>query len=217
MYIVIVGAGNVGRYLAELLLEEDHDVIAVDKEKEVCQKIANELEINAVQGDATDPKILQQVEVHRADAVVALTSSDETNMVSSLIAKELGAKTVATRIERIEYDEGVLKKLGIDIVIHPKAAAASYILELLTKPEVLDLAFISRGSALIMEIEVKDKSAFIGKKVKEIEHPAGSSIIAVVKGEEVEIPMPETRIKKGDKLLVLTKKESAEKVRKTLR
>ncbi|PIN85024.1 MAG: hypothetical protein COV47_04255, partial [Candidatus Diapherotrites archaeon CG11_big_fil_rev_8_21_14_0_20_37_9] len=127
VYIIIVGAGSLGYYLAQILLEEDHDVVIIDKDEKRCEQIASELDLVVTKGDGTETKILEQAGIKEADAVIALTSQDETNMVISLLAKELGAKNVATRIGRVEYDEKVLKKLGIDIVIHPEAAAAGYI------------------------------------------------------------------------------------------
>ena len=216
MYIIIVGCGKLGYYLTQLLLDEGHDVVVVDKDPLVCEKASDELDVVAQEGDGTEPHILEKAGIKEADALVALTGSDETNMVVSLLAKELGAKQVATRIEKVQYDEKVLKKLGIDIVIHPEAAAAGYIEELLTKPGVVDLAYISRGAAEIMEIQVNAKSRIAGKKVKDIEHPAGSSIIAFYEDDELMIPEPDSVIKVGARLLVLSKREVAETVRKML-
>jgi len=214
MYIIIVGGGDLGFYLAQILLDEEHDVVIVEKDEKVCEKIANELDLVVTKGDGTETKTLEKAGIKEADALVALTGQDETNMVISLLAKELGAKNVATRIGKIEYDESVLKKLGIDIVIHPEAAAAGYISELITKPEVLDLAFISRGQAEIMEIEITEKSKIVGKKIKDIEHPPGSAIVAVYENENLIIPDPDTEINVGSKILILAKRDIAEKVRK---
>ena len=214
MYIIIVGAGKIGYYLAQLLLEEEHDAVVIDRDPTVCESISSELDIVAHQGDGTEPKTLEKAGVKECDAVVALTGSDETNMIISLLAKELGAKQVATRIEKVQYDENVLNKLGIDIVIHPEAAAAGYIEELITKPEVLDLAYISRGAAEIMQFEVKEKSKIAGKKVKDIEHPAGSSIIAIYEDDNLIIPGPNSTVKVGNKILILAKRDVADKVRK---
>ncbi len=216
MYIVIVGAGNLGYYLAHLLLDENHECIVIDKDSSRCDKIANELDIVAINGDATDPKVLGKADIKECDALVALTGQDETNMIICLLAKDIGAKQVGARISRIDYNEEILKKLGIDVVIHPEAAAAGYIEELITKPEVLDLAFISRGSAEIMEIEVTSKSKLQGKKVKEIENPAGSAIIGFYEKGELIIPGPETKIKAGMKILIIAKREVANKVRQKI-
>jgi trk system potassium uptake protein TrkA len=214
MYIIIIGAGELGYYLTELLLDEEHDAVVIDKDPSVCEKISQKLDIVATQGDGTETAVLEKVGVKEADAVVALTGQDETNMVISLLAKELGAKTVAARISKVEYDETVLKKLGIDIVIHPEAAAAGYIEELITKPGVLDLAFISRGQAEIMEIMIKEKSKIAGKMIKEIEHPPGSAIVALYQGKNLIIPSPEDKVMVGQKVLILAKRDVADKVRK---
>ena len=216
MYIVIIGAGELGYYLAQLLLEEEHDAVIVDKDPVRCETISQKLDIVATQGDGTETAVLEKVGVKEADAVVALTGQDETNMVISLLAKELGAKTVAARISKVEYDETVLKKLGIDIVIHPEAAAAGYIEELITKPEVLDLAFISRGQAEIMEVRINEKSKIAGKQIKDIEQPPGSSIVALYEGKNLVIPNENDTVKVGQKILILAKREVAGKVRKMI-
>jgi len=214
MYVIVIGAGELGYYLTQLLVEENHDVVVIDKDPVVCERISNELNVVATQGDATESRTLEQAGIKDADAVVALTKQDETNLIIALLAKELGAKQVATRLGKVEFDEKLLKRLGIDIVIHPEAAAAGYIAELITKPEVLDLAFISRGEAEIMEIEVKENSRLAGKKVSEIEYPSGSAIVALIQFDNLEIPNPETEIKVGMKVLILAKRDTASKVRK---
>ena len=216
MYIIIVGGGDLGYYLAQILLNEEHDVVIIEKNEERCEKLAGELDLVVTKGDGTETKTLEKAGIKEADALVALTGQDETNMVISLLAKELGAKNVATRIGKIEYDESVLKKLGIDIVIHPEAAAAGYISELITKPEVLDLAFISRGQAEIMELEITEKSKILGKKIKDIEHPSGSAIVAVYENDNLIIPDKDSEINVGSKILILAKRDIAEKVRKLI-
>ncbi len=216
MYIIIVGGGDLGYYLAQILLDEEHDVVIIEKNEERCEKLAGELDLVVTKGDGTETKTLKKAGIKEADALVALTGQDETNMVISLLAKELGAKNVATRIGKIEYDESVLKKLGIDIVIHPEAAAAGYISELITKPEVLDLAFISRGQAEIMELEITEKSKILGKKIKDIEHPSGSAIVALYENDNLIIPDKDSEINVGSKILILAKRDIAEKVRKLI-
>ena len=216
MYIIIVGGGDLGYYLAQILLNEEHDVVIIEKNEERCEKLAGELDLVVTKGDGTETKTLKKAGIKEADALVALTGQDETNMVISLLAKELGAKNVATRIGKIEYDESVLKKLGIDIVIHPEAAAAGYISELITKPEVLDLAFISRGQAEIMELEITEKSKILGKKIKDIEHPSGSAIVALYENDNLIIPDKDSEINVGSKILILAKRDIAEKVRKLI-
>ncbi len=216
MYIVIVGAGNLGYHLARILTEEGHDVVVIDKQGDKCNEISAELNVMVIHGDATKPSILEEAGTQDADALVALTGSDETNLIICLLAKQMGAKLTAVRLGRVHYEEEVLAKLGIDLVIYPEAAAAGYISELLTKPHVLDLAFISRGDAEILEIEVTDKSPLANKKINEITMPEGSYIIGLYKNEQLLFPSKELEVKPGDKVLVMAKTERVNQVRDIL-
>lgn len=214
MHIVIVGAGRVGHHLARILMEEGNEVIVVDKNGDVCHEIASELDCTTIRGDATKPNVLEEAGVREADAMVALTGSDETNLIISLLSKQMGAKQVAARLGALHYDEEVLKKLGLDLVIYPEAAAAGYISELITKPEVLDLAFIGRGSAEIIEVEAKRGSPITKKKIKDVEHPPGTAIIAIFEKGKLIIPDPDDQVKAGDKVLILAKTERIKRIKK---
>jgi trk system potassium uptake protein len=217
MYLILVGIGTIGYYVAQILSKEEHDVVIIEKDPKRAQQISEELDLVAIQGDGTETGVLEKAGIREADAVISLTSSDETNMVVSIMAKELGAKKVAARIGKIEYDENVLKKLGIDIIIHPEAATAGYITELITKPGVLNLAFLSRGEAEILEVEVKPNSKIVGKKISEIEQPSGSAIVATTKNGKFCITHPETTIEPGEQLFIITNIESSKKVRELLK
>ena len=214
MYVVIVGAGMIGSHLARLLIKEECDVVVIDKNGDVCQELSQELEIVAIRGDATKPKTLEDAGVKEADAVVVLTGSDETNLIVSLIAKQVGAHYVVTRLGALHYDETVLKNLGIDLVVYPEAAAAGYISQIITKPEVLDLTFLSRGDAEIIELKVKQGSRIAGKRLSEISQPKGTKIIAVVKNGKLIIPEDDTVIEPESKVLVLSKVDSVKEARK---
>jgi len=213
MYILIIGAGKIGAHLARLLLKEECDIVVVDKNGDICQELAQELEIVTIRGDGTKPKVLEDAGIKEADAVVVLTGSDESNLIISLIAKQLGAKYVVTRLGALHYEDIVLKNLGIDLVIYPEAAAAGYISQVITKPEVLDLAFLSRGDAEIIELKVTEKSKIANKKLDEVKEPKGSKIIATVKEGKLTIPTEQTTLTPGIKILVLSKVDSARNVR----
>lgn len=214
MFVVVVGAGRIGFHLAKILVEEGCEVTVVDKNGDVCSEVFAELKCNTVHGDATKPRVLDEAEAREADAIVTLTGVDETNLVVCLMAKQLGTKNVAARLGALHYDERTLKKLGLDLVIYPEVAAAGYISELILKPEVLDLAYISRGDAEIIELEVRQKSKMAGKKVRDIESPEGSAIIALIEKGKLKIPHPDTKIKANDKVLILAKTEKVKQVKK---
>ncbi|GAJ13921.1 unnamed protein product, partial [marine sediment metagenome] len=102
MYIIIVGGGVVGFHIASLLAEEEQEVVVVEQSEEVLENI-RQLDVKTILGNATTPKVLREAEVHRADLIIAVTNSDETNMLTCFIAKELGASTTAARIRNPEY------------------------------------------------------------------------------------------------------------------
>lgn len=216
MFVIIVGGGRTGYHLAKLLHEEGCEVTVIDKKGDVCQEIKEEIGCSCIQGDAAKPQFLQEAGVREADSIVALTGSDETNLIISLVAKQLGAKQVAARLGSLHYDKDTLKKIGLDLVIYPEAAAAGYISELITKPELLDLAFIARGEAEIIEVEVRPGSKIAGKKIKEINRPQDITVIAIFENGKLKIPDQNTAVRAGDKVLILAKTDKIKEVRKLI-
>ncbi len=214
--IVIVGGGKTGKYLTKILVEEGEDVLVIEKNEDKAKEIANELGVVVIRGDATKPEILEKANIKNAKCIVCLTDKDEVNLITAMLAKQMGVEKTVVKLSNVYYDEEVLVKLGIDRIIYPEAATAEYISELVTKPDVLDLAFISRGDAEILEIEVTKKSKLLNKQIKDIEHPPGTAIIAVIKEDSLIIPDPVTRIKEGDKILILAKTEKIKEIKKLL-
>jgi len=216
MYIIVVGVGNLGYYVTQILSSENHDVVVIDKDEEKCEKAANELDVLTIHGNATELSVLQKAGIEDADVIICLTELDETNLVVGLISKELGVKTVAASLSKVHYQGEVLKKLGIDLVIHPEAAAAGYISQLITSPDVLELSFFSKGDAEIVELTIDDKSKYIGKPVSEFNKhiPGETNIIGIYKKNKFLLPTINTKLDKGDKLLIISKKSKVSSVRK---
>ena len=100
MYIIIVGATDLGKYLAKTLTSEGHDIIIIDQDKTLCEKTANELEIVVTNGNATNSEVLEEANIKECNAIVVLTNHDETNMIISLLAKDLREKLVVSRLSK---------------------------------------------------------------------------------------------------------------------
>ena len=216
MYIIVVGGGNLGYYVAEMLISENHDVVVVDKDLAVSQKVANELDLISITGDGTEPSILEKAGIDRANVLVSLTETDETNLIIGLMAKEYGVKTVAVSLSKVHYHGPIIKKLGIDLVIHPEAAAAGYISQLITQPDVLDLSFFSKGDAEIVEVTLDDKSKYIGKNVKFFNNkiPGETRTIGMYKDGNFLFTTDDMILEKGNKLLVISMKSKVSMLRK---
>ena len=216
MYIIVAGAGNLGRYIIEILSKENHDVVVIEKDEKIAKKIAHELDAIVIIGDATEPSVLREAGITEADIIVCVTSLDEINIVVGILAKQIGVKTVALTLSKIYYEKEVLDRLGIDIVIHPEAAAAGYISQLITEPTVLDLSFFSRGDAEIIELNITPKSKFFKKDLEFLRKklPEDTNIVGVFSNDKFFVPSKNITLKETDKVLIVSKKEKIKLVRK---
>jgi len=214
MQIVIVGITELSKYVTEILKEEGHTIVIVDKDAAACRTFSTETDVLAVHGDATEPKALEQAGIEKADAIVALTKKDDINMMAALLGKELGAKKAVARMNVVDYDEAVLKKMGLDAVLHPEAAAAGSIAAMVASDKSEAPAFIERGSVEMIELEASDENGLAGKKVKEIEHPAGSVVVLLKGMDGTKVPSPETVISAGMNVVIIARQEFAARFRK---
>ncbi len=215
MYIIVAGAGNLGRYIIDILAKENHDVVVIEKDEKVAKKIANELDVVTITGDATEPSVLKEAGIDNADIIVCVTSLDEINIVVGILAKQIGVKTVALTLSKIHYEKEVLDRLGIDIVIHPEAAAAGYISQLITEPSVLDLSFFSRGDAEIVELVIHSKSKFLNKELSYLKKklPKETNIVGYFVNNKFYVPSKNITLKENNKVLIVSKKEKIKLVR----
>lgn len=216
MYIIVVGCGNLGYYVTKMLVSENHDVVVIEKDTMRSKKIADDLDIVTITGDATEPSVLEKAGIDRSDILISLTEVDETNLIVGLMSKELGVKTVAVSLSKVHYHGPIIKKLGIDLVIHPEAAAAGYITQLVTQPDVLDLSFFSKGDAEIVELALDDNSSYIGKTVKHFNEkiPGETKTIGMYRSNKFLFTTDEMFLEKGDKLLVISMKSKVSLLRK---
>ncbi len=204
MYIVIVGAGKIGYFLAKRLCQGRHVVSIIDKEKAVCEEIAKELGTLVINGDGCDPHILEEAGVARADVVAAVTGDDEDNLIICQLAKELFRvqRTVA-RVNNPD-NEHTFSELGIDVPVDSTKIIAKIIEEEVSFSDFVNLMSFKRGKHAIVRIDLPTDSPVINKKIKDIELPADSVLVSILRGEEVIIPKGETVLKPGDDIIALT-------------
>lgn len=215
MHIIIVGCGNLGYYVSKMLISENHDVVVVERDNYRSEKAANDFDVITITGDATEPSVLEKAGIDHATILIALTEVDETNLIIGLMAKEYGVKTVAVSLSKVHYHGPIIKKLGIDVVIHPEAAAAGYITQLVTQPDVLDLSFFSKGDAEIVELALDDNSKYIGKNVKFFNNkiPGETRTIGLYRDGKFLFTEDDMILKQKDKLLVVSMKSKVSQLR----
>ncbi len=205
-----MGAGRVGKHLAKLLKNKRHEVAILEKDKNASEQLSRETDVLVVNGDGTEVKTLEEVNAKNAQVLIAVTDRDEVNLLSSLVAKDLGVKTVVARVSNPEHRE-VFKKLGIDFVVSPEVTAAEYIEKLIMRPNAADFAILGRSDVEILEFTVTKESKLAGKSVEQV-RPRNFLFIAVYKKEEMIIPNGSTTLEAGDRVVVLTKSEAVKHV-----
>jgi len=202
--IMIAGGGNIGRQLAELL-ENEYDVKLIDFSHDRCEAIANELSSTTVlYGDACDKQLLINENIEHIDVFCAVTDDDEDNIISCLQAKRLGAKQVMVLIARTAYVD-LIEGGPINIAISPQQTTIGSILTHIRRGDVVNVHSLRRGAAEAIEAVAHGdykNSKVVGRNLKEIKLPKGTTIGAIVRDEEVIIPHHDTVIKPEDHVIM---------------
>jgi len=210
MFVIIMGAGRVGHLVAKMLEEDGHDVTIVEKDKERAKELANLLNCLVIEGDATDPKTLEDANIKKASAFAALTGKDDANLLACILAKHLNPSVrTSLRISnpqnrRIFKEVQDLKKY-FDFVISPEEIAAEYISRNIVTPGFNRVLFPNEG-AEIVKFEIGENNEVAGKLVRELNLPKDSLIIAVYdeKGNLI-IPSGETRLPEKGHVIIFAK------------
>lgn len=204
MYIIIVGAGKVGHFLAEKLLANKHTVVIIDKDKDVCEGMAKEINTLIIHGDGCDTKYLEEAGIGRADVIASVTGEDEDNLVICQLAKE--KYKIERTVGRVNdpKNEYIFTQLGVDIPIDATAILAKIIEEEVSFADFVNLMSFKRGKLAIVRVDLPTESPVINKMVQELQLPSDSVLVSIIRGNEVIVPKGNTMLKQGDDIIALT-------------
>ncbi len=212
MYIIIAGGGVVGFNIASLLAEEEHEVVVIEKSEPALENIRRQLDVKTIRGNAATPRVLRDAEVGRADLILAVTNSDETNMVTCFLAKELGASRTAARIRNPEYSGYFLapaksplaprkivrpKSIGVDIFINPEVEVAKAVMAILSGFYSSPVEQFAGGLVQIREFKVEG-AELVDKKLAEIALPKPCVVAAIVRAGGIILPSADEIIQAND-------------------
>lgn len=216
MYVIVVGGGKVGYYLAKALLGEGHEVLVVEKDRKKSERIAEELGSIVLRGDGCEASTLADVGTNRADVVVAATGDDEDNLVICQMAKR--KFNVPRTIARINNpkNERIFKLLGIDATVSSTNVILSQIEQEIPRHALVHLLQLHGGDVEVIEATVLPDSPIAGKQLRSISLPPDSAISVVVRNDHLVVPTADTRLQAGDEVIALTKVEHEETLRKML-
>ncbi len=213
MKAIIIGAGEVGRELAESIRRKGHDVIVVDKSKAACQK-ARGVDVKVVRGNGARPTVLNSLDIKGADYFFTATSNNEVNLVACSIAKSVGCKTMA-RINGLEYISRSVSKrfsqIGVDYAVSPELLIARKITDIITVPFTIGKNISMGGKIKVMESKVPARSKIKNKKIENIKFPSQVNLGAIIRENDIIVPHGDDKIKEDDTLVVMIEGEKPEK------
>ena len=218
MKIVLVGCGKIGKTIIESLVREKHDVTAVDVNPKVVESVTNLYDVMTLCGNATDYTILKEAAADKADLFIAVTDSDELNMLSCLSAKQLGATYTVARIRNLENNteslEFMQKNLNLSMAINPELMTAQAIYNVIKLPSASKVEIFSSRHLRMIELVLPEKSPFVDKTLKDLRKGRKERflICTIGRGEEVFAPNGDFVIKAGDKLGLIVSESDVQKV-----
>lgn len=223
MNILVVGCGKIGQSIISSLIDEGHDVVAIDKDEETIEEVTNIYDVMGVCGIGTDCEVLSEAGIDKTDLFIAVTGSDELNMLSCYIAKTLGAENTIARIRNREYNEkslGFLQhQLGLSMSVNPEFFVAHDIYNVLKLPSAAHIETFSTRNFEIVELVLKENSPLAGIKIMDLrrQYKAKFLICAVCREGEVYIPDGSFELKSGDKIALTAAPSEIIKLLKSLK
>ena len=216
MYIIIVGGGKIGYYLAKQLLEDQHEVLIIEQDAEKCAQIADDLGEVVMLGDGCEAATLERAGMARSDMVIALTGDDEDNLVVCQVAKhKFDVPHTVARINNPK-NETIFKKLGIDATISSTSVILAHIEQELPSHPLIPLMTL-KGGLEIVEIKIPPEAQAVGRPIRGILLPQ-QSLIALIVGPDGQprLPTNDTIIQAGDEVVAVTALENEEGLRSAL-
>jgi trk system potassium uptake protein TrkA len=212
VYIIVVGGGKVGYYLAKELLEAGHELVILEKNAGRARQIADELGSIVLNRDGCEGKYLAEAGANRASIICAVTGDDDDNLVVCQMAKH--HFDVPRTIARVNNprNEDLFHHLGVDEIISPTRMALASIEQDIPVHELLHLAQLKGGEMELVEAQIAEGSPALGRKPEDINLPEGSSLFLVLRGSNVQAIRPDTVFQAGDKVLAVAKGETGEDV-----
>lgn len=211
MKVAIVGAGKLGYKLAEALISGDHDVVLIDKNTQAIQRVNEHLDVLTLNSNGVQIETLNEIKINTYELIVAVTDSDEKNMVICSIAKKLGCERAIARIRDPEYVQQldlIKKEMNIDHIVNPDLATSNEIFRYLVEEYAIYNENFASGKVGIIEFEISQETNFIGNCVKEISNNFDNMlIVAISRNGKIVIPHGNTQLLEDDILYLIGSKE----------
>ncbi|MBP2640464.1 MAG: potassium transporter TrkA [Firmicutes bacterium] len=212
MKIVVVGAGKVGYTLAQRLTQDGHDVIVVEKDEERRATVEHNLDVMTITGNGASLKILSELDLADVAMMIAVTDSDEVNMIACVAAKQAGVPKVIARVRNMEYMETDCQTfgrvLGIDLIINPEMVTALEVSRILKTPAALDVEDFAGGKVRMLEVKIRDNSKFSNVPIRQLDMPGNVLIAGILRKDKMIIPQGKDIIQAHDSVFFIGDKDA---------
>ena len=207
MDIVIVGAGEVGYHLADILSREQHRVSVIDSDPEQCQRIQESLDAQVLVGDGTRVEVLTLAGASKADLVVAVTQNDDSNMLTCLVARKLGAGRVILRLKDITrlsgYQYFYKQALGFDVVLSTDQLAAEEIIGTVRQHRALEVESFADGRVQLRRLRIREEGELTSEPLARLRLPKGLLVVAVSRKEQFFLPTGDDQLAVEDQVYLI--------------
>lgn len=214
MQIIIVGCGNVGATLTEQLSQEGHNITVIDVDGSKVETVANRYDVMGIAGNGASFIVQNEAGIEEADLMIAVTASDELNLLCCLIAKKAGDCHTIARVRNPIYNKEIAfikEELGLSMVINPERAAANEIARLLKFPSAIKIDTFAKGKVELLKCKVREGSVLAGKTLSDISTKMRCDVLicAVERGDEVFIPSGNFELREKDIISVVASTKKA--------
>lgn len=205
MYVIIIGGGRTGSYLASLLYAQGHKVCVVEHHPEVLASIHHELPTEIVyEGDGTDPEVLEELDIENAHVLAAVTSDDADNLVAASLARHhYGVKRVIGRVNNPRNAWLFTPEFGVDVALNQADIMAKLIEEEMSLGDMMVMLKLRRGKYSLVEEKIFPGAYAVGVAVKDLNLPPNCIISGIIRHGEIVIPRGITILEEGDEILAL--------------
>ncbi|MEX0883428.1 MAG: Trk system potassium transporter TrkA [Cyclobacteriaceae bacterium] len=220
MNIVIAGAGDMGYHLAEQLCYENKNIILIDLDKDVLDNIGSRLDVMTIEGDSASIDILKKANIQKAELMLAVTTSEKTNICAAVLAKQLGAKKVIARVRNHDYlypeNRIYFENLGIDSIISPSMLCSKEISRLMKRSTFSEVIEFEGGKLNVVGITLERSSPLVNKKLSDTRTDLifkDIRIIALVRDHRTIIPKGDTFIRNNDHVFFISNNKAVNSIR----
>ncbi len=216
-YLVIIGGGKVGFYLARHLIERDYEVTLVEKDPARAEWIEHQMgSVSVMVGDGDEMAFLATTGIERAGVVIACTGDDEDNLVACQLAKgKFGVQRTIARVNN-PVNVHVFTALGVDVPVSATELLMGLIESEIAGSDAVRGVAVKSSGANLVDVAMPDVARLVGRRLSEVELPAGDLVVCIVRAGEPVLPSPDEVIQASDELIVYSRKLNIEGVREAL-